>query len=131
MTDRPTYRATATRNQWGWWEIDLPEFDTTTQARRLDLAEQAIREVVVLRRGLPANDTSFDVEVEPELPERTVKELAAIRETQDEAEQLRRAAADMTRRFVTKLQSEMQLSTRDIGRILGVSYQRAAQLARR
>jgi hypothetical protein len=130
MTDRPVYGATATRDDWGWWEITIPELDTT-QARRLDQAEQAVREVVILRRNLPEDDTSFDVFLEAVLPEHTAKELAAVRDAHKEAEAARRSASDLTRRFVTNLQNELGLSTRDIGRILGVSHQRAAQLAKR
>ena len=128
MTTRSTYTAECRRND-DWWAISIPELPGVfTQARRLDRAEQTARNAIALFNDVDQN--SFDVSVvavRPDSVQADLEQYERLRtETIELAERVRRAGHDLAVRLV----EDEQLTVRDAGVLLGVSYQRVAQLVR-
>jgi predicted RNase H-like HicB family nuclease len=122
---QPRYTVTATR-EGGWWELDVKELDGVfTQARRLDQAEAMARDVIATMLDVP--EDSFDVDVMPTLMGPLAGELAEALRARGEAAEAQETARRATDQAARRLQEE-GLPVRDIGRLLGVSYQRAAKL---
>ena len=121
---RETYTATATR-EGGWWFLVVDGVKGAyTQARRLDLAEAMVRDVLAMVLGVP--EDSFDVTIEPD--------LGAVAEVVAEARRDRAAlevAQERARRATDDALAALQgagLAVRDIGALLGLSHQRVAKM---
>lgn len=119
-----TYRVLARRTG-EWWALEVPVLPGVfSQAKRLDQADEAAREAIAVM--LDVEPDEITVQIEPVLPSDARDALAAVRLAQEEArkavererEAMQRAAAVLTK----------QLSQRDAGRFLGVSFQRVHQL---
>jgi predicted RNase H-like HicB family nuclease len=122
---RRAYRVTAERDG-RWWLVRVPEVPAAfTQARRLDQAEAMAREVVSLLLDVP--EDSFDLRVEPVVPPEIAQDLDEARRLRREAKQVAEQASDRVR-HAARILAGQGLTVRDIGSILGVSYQRAQQL---
>ena len=124
-TVRPRYTAIAERDG-TWWVITVPEVDGIfTQSRRLDRVEYMARDAISLMLEVPAD--SFDVEVvenhDPPTQE-VIDDILSIREA---VAAMRRETADRTRNAVLALH-DSGYPQRDIGRMVGISHQRVAQL---
>ena len=120
-----TYTARAERDEGGWWVVTVPELDGVfTQSRRLDRVEDLARDAIALWLEVPS--TSFNVELKAAVPELD-EQIAEVDSLRREAERLREQAAAGSRELAREL-SARGLTVRDIGQVLGVSYQRAAQL---
>lgn len=131
MSDRQAYRASAHRER-GWWVVVVDDLERgkTTQVRRIDQIDQAVRELVVLELDLPESAMDdVDIEIDVELPEDLRCEIASARAAQADADKARRDAAARTVEVVARLRDELGLTVRDVGKVLGVSPQRAQQLA--
>jgi DNA-directed RNA polymerase specialized sigma24 family protein len=124
MSERAIYEVTTWREE-GWWVIDIPEFDLATQARRLDQVESMARDAVAT--WLDVSPDSFDVRITPQFDEDLTKRLSALRAERERAEQAQARATAEARQLAVSLHAE-GLKVRDIGHMLGVSYQRAQQL---
>jgi len=118
------YDATAERDG-KFWVIHVPEVARYTQARNLSEVEAMTRSLISSMLDVDAG--SFDVRVDVYLTDsvRTrldraahLREVAA-KSNSEAALEARRAAAEMAAQGMT---------LRDIGQVLGVSHQRAAQL---
>ena len=126
MTNRTTYRVTAERSG-GWWALEAPEIrGCHSQARRLDQADEMIRDAISLMLDVPPD--SFDVDLVVELEAAAQTALDDAKRMLDVALEARRDAAAANRHAAAVL-AEAGLSMRDVGRLMGVSFQRAAQLA--
>ncbi len=127
MSPRPTYTAVCTRSD-GWWAIEVPGVrGAFSQARRLEQAEEMARESIALLLDVPQD--SFDVTVRPKLPAQLDQMVTQVRQLREQAQRLEAAAAEATRKATHKLRhSQLDLAMRDIGWLLGISYQRVAQL---
>ncbi|MFI7434449.1 hypothetical protein [Micromonospora haikouensis] len=93
-----------------------------SQARRLDQVEGMAREAIALM--LDIDPHSFDVEVEPDLPQevsRARKARSALRKAEESAEE---ATVTAARALLAK-----GYTVRDAGALLGISPQRVSQLA--
>jgi hypothetical protein len=120
------YTALCTRSG-DWWAIRVPELrGGFTQARRLSQAEAMVRDLVSLAKGVPAD--SFEVTLVADLPADVAAEVDAARELRETAERYQREATSAARAAAGTLAGRCGLTVRDIGRILGVSHQRAHQL---
>lgn len=110
-----------------WWLINVPEVSGAhTQARRLDQVEEVSRDLIVLMdEGAPA---SFEIEVVVQLPETVRNQLDRSAEMFQEAARFQAQAAALVRDAAFRLHHEEGLAFRDVGRVLGVSFQRAKQL---
>ena len=125
MSDRRTYQAIA-RRVGGWWAIEVPEVPGAfTQTRRLDQVDTMVREVISLMLDTPSD--SFDIQVLPHIGHALDAEVDSARRAREAADQARLNAAESTRRAAVLL-ARNGLPLRDIGSLLGVSFQRARQL---
>ena len=115
--------ANATRSE-GWWAVEVPEIDGLfTQVRRLDQIVDMVRDAAELLEGIDPD--ALDVEIFANVPHRDMADRAReptehARRTQEEASRAMRCAAQSL--------SGDGLSVRDIGNVLGVSFQRAQKL---
>ena len=128
---RPIYRFAARRDG-KWWvalgdgaqgaeEITGP----LTQGRSLDELQRMIRDAISLMREVP--EDSFEVVMEVDLPAPLAEVAEEARETRQAAELAQRDATSATARAVARMR-EAGYGLRDVGRVLGISYQRAAQI---
>lgn len=121
-----TYTAAAERSE-GWWGVHLVEEPGLyTQTRRLDQIPKMVRDALKL---FP------ELETDPDQAEIIVRVLGDIesqarlaRERMEQAKAEQEEAMALMRRTARSLHQE-GLSFRDVGELLGVSHQRAQQLA--
>lgn len=113
-----------------WWAVEIPEVNggIFTQARRLDQVESMAREAIALT--LDVSPASVEVRVVPILPEEWEADLAEVNDARAAAEAAERRARATTDRIVRRL-LDSGLTVRDVGLLLGISYQRVAKRARR
>lgn len=124
MEAMSTYTADVSRDG-RFWLIHVPEIDRYTQARSLREIEDMTRDLIAVMRGVEPD--SFELNVRLTMPAGVREHLrrvdaARIAEAEARAEaaaELRAAAVDL---------HESGVSLRDLGRLLGVSHQRASQL---
>lgn len=121
-----TYTVTAERGSGPVWVLECAEVGAVSQTKRLDHAADEMREAIAYQAGI--NPDEVNIIVEPVLP-------AHISELKDRAEQQRtqadkaRTKAAESSRTLAKEMKNQGFTTRDMGVILGISYQRAAALA--
>lgn len=123
---RRTFTVTAERGRGPWWVTECAEVGAVSQVRRIDQAADDIREAIAYLSGLP--EDGFDIEVTPVLPDAFWEALRAAQGQRDVAAAANRAAAELNQRAARVLRDE-GLTLRDVGHLMGVSHQRAAQLA--
>ncbi len=126
MTTR--YSATVTR-EGKWWMVRIPEISGLTQARRLGEAQLMAQQYIAVTLDLPRESVSVDLTVEPLGTIDVSGRLAQIRDARQQADVLERAAASGAIALAKDL-AALRVPRRDIGAILGVSFQRADQLVR-
>lgn len=124
MSGRPAYEVITWREE-GWWVIDIPALGVATQARRLDQVEAMARDVIAT--WCEVETDSFDVEVNPRFGPELTERLATLRAEREQAERAQASATGQARELARSLHDE-GFTVRDIGQMLGVSYQRAQQL---
>ncbi|MGW4825453.1 type II toxin-antitoxin system HicB family antitoxin [Streptomyces sp. NPDC004227] len=118
------YRVTA-RRAGDWWALEVPDLPGAfSQVKRLDQAGDAAREAIAVM--LDVEPDNITVDVQPILPEEAQAALTAMRAAQEEA----RKAAEKERAAMQRAAAVLteELSQRDAGRFLGVSFQRVHQL---
>lgn len=121
-----SYTALARRSG-DWWAVEVAELDHVfTQARRLDQVEAMARDAISL--VLEVAPDSFDIVIEPVLPAEIQALVDEVRRTRDIATGAADLAALTARKATRILHDQEGLPLRDVGRILGVSHQRAHQL---
>ncbi len=83
------------------------------------------REAIAFVVGVPANEV--EVEVRPEIPEQVT---AHLRRAEEAAAQAQRATAQerAERAAAARAAQDAGLTVRDIGTVMGVSFQRAQQV---
>jgi hypothetical protein len=128
MKPRRTYRLVVEREP-GWWIVQIPELDLTTQARRLGDVEKNAREAIAAL--LDVGTLTFELEQEVVPPVAVVQELDEARALMDRAAILREEGADRIGRAVDKLIKDFGLTMREAGKLLDLSHQRIAQLVER
>lgn len=123
-----TFTALTERGE-GWWVIQLKEDPgLLTQTRRLDQIADMVRDALELFPELTDDPYKDIVNIEfregeaiADIANQAVQANQKAKQAQEEASQLmRQAAAEL---------SKKGLSYRDIGTLLGVSFQRAQKLA--
>ncbi len=125
VSERKTYDVRTWREE-GFWVIDIDELGLTTQARRLDQVEYMARDAIAL--WLDAAEESFDVAVQRRIPEEIASRVGHLSEARERASRAQAEAAAEARELARSLH-EAGYPMRDIGELLGVSYQRAQQLS--
>ena len=121
-----TYTARVNR-EGKWWMIRVPDIDGLTQARRLGEAEEMARSLIAITTE--ADPHSFDVRVELEAIEdvRVTEWLDRLHDEQDAADEAQTRYRTDQRQFARELAGR-GVPVRDIGTIMGLSFQRAQQL---
>lgn len=113
-----------------WWMVYIPELDGVTQARRVAEAELMAREYIAVTLDMDIEDVAVDVHVTKVGPVDGVEDrLRSIHEERTRAAELERQAIDESTRLAKEL-AEADVPLRDVGAILGVSFQRAHQLVK-
>jgi len=106
--------------------ITVPELPGVfTQARRLDRVESMARDVISLMLEVPSD--SFDVDVVENLDPPTQEAIDDVIAAREAVATLKRSATTKTREIVLTLHRS-GYPHRDIGRLMGISHQRVAQL---
>jgi len=126
MKARPHYTARCER--FGrWWTASFPEVPGVfTQARRLDQVEDEARDALAIFLDV-APDT-VDVNLDVVLPEKWAPLVDAVRDRRADIERCQKEARRALERALEMLVDEAGLSTRDAGRLVGLSHQRVAAL---
>jgi hypothetical protein len=112
----------------GWWAISVDGLKGAhTQVRRLDQAEDAVRDLVGLILDIPTD--SFEVNIDPEIEPPVRMAIKNFEKAQMEAAKAQ-VALSAKREAAAVVISE-KLTVRDAGYLLGISHQRVAQLTGR
>ncbi|HET9346161.1 MAG TPA: type II toxin-antitoxin system HicB family antitoxin [Candidatus Limnocylindrales bacterium] len=124
---RSTYTVTADRDG-AWWAIRVVELPGVfSQARRLTDVERMARDAIALFNGVTRD--SFDLTVQERITPDADAVVVEARMARAEAVESQRVASKKSREAAEAL-ARLGLPQRDIGRILGLSHQRVAQLLR-
>ena len=124
MVQVNTYRVLATQEQ-RFWLLSVPELDIVTQAKKLDRAEATVRDLIAVWLDVPPD--SFAVEVEPQLDDEWTRLLRDRKDARATADKASARASELLRTSVTTLH-DAGLSAREVGSLVGISYQRVQQL---
>lgn len=110
-----------------WWMIEIPSIGGLTQARRLGDVETEATDFIVADQDVAPSSVEVEVtsividdrDYSYEIHEVSSSRAAAVQAELDAMEKTRRLAREL---------AQARVPIRDIGRALGVSYQRAHQL---
>ncbi|WIY82645.1 hypothetical protein [Propionimicrobium sp. PCR01-08-3] len=122
---RKTFVVTAERGRGPWWVTECAEAGSVSQVRRLDQAADDMREAIAYQMGL--GEDTFDIDVHPVLPHEFTSAAEEAERLRKDVARKQREAAEASRAAARALQ-HAGLTLRDIGTVMGVSHQRAAQL---
>jgi len=120
-----TYTSHA-RKEGRWWVVQNDQVPgAISQVTRLDKAAEAQREAIAFVEEIDAEsiEVLVRVSISPDI-DREVEEAAALRA---EAQQREQRSTELRRGVALRLEAE-GYTIRDIGVVLGVSYQRVHQL---
>ena len=124
-----TYHVNASRDGKFWMlEITGPGLKRSgaTQVRRLDQAEDMVRDWLATRFDL-LDETAIEIVIEPVLPAKGRSVVNAVLSKRQAAEVAQREALEATTAAAREL-TKHDLTTRDIGVLLGISHQRVSQM---
>lgn len=124
MVATMTYHAIVSRGD-RYWIVHVRELNRATQARHLRELESMTQDLIAVMTG--AAPESFEVEYDIQLPEAVAAHLRASHELRAAAASTE-AEATAEARAAARALHDLGLPVRDIGRVLGVSFQRAHQL---
>lgn len=116
-----TYRVSVTRDG-RFWFVDVHGVGVT-QGRNLEEVADMARDLITLTNG----DESPELDVHVTLPYGVEQHLVASRALRQTAQEAQSKASEEVRTAARMLHDD-GIPLRDIGRALGVSYQRAHQL---
>ncbi|WP_458681936.1 HicB family toxin-antitoxin system [Prescottella equi] len=119
------YRVEVTR-EGKWWMVAIPEIDGLTQARRLEEVELMAREYIAVDTGVKLDEVSADVDIKVDDIDAGTR-AERIRTERRQAAELESRALAESKELAHDLAAH-NVPVRDIGEILGVSFQRASQL---
>lgn len=110
-----------------FWAVYVPEVDRWTQARRLREIDEMARDLIAVMLDVASD--SFELDIDVAMPDDAAEHLrraeqlrtTAIKAQSDAAAEVRAAALSLQRSGIP---------LRDLGRLLGVSFQRAGQLTK-
>ncbi|MDQ2708281.1 MAG: hypothetical protein M3Z25_11855 [Actinomycetota bacterium] len=110
-----------------YWALYIPEVDRHTQARNLAEIEPIARDMISITEGVDADQ--IELIVNTELPAEVSRRLRRAEELRAAAARAQSDAATEVRAAAVELK-QSGISLRDLGKLLGVSFQRAGQLTR-
>lgn len=122
-----TYKAMFRPDDNGWWFIDVPDLPGChSQARTIASGRNHICEAISLVANVDLD--TFDVEVDYELPKAQQALIANARRARERAAEATQATEAAVRAL---RQGTVKLGIRDVAELVGVSYQRVAQIMKR
>lgn len=124
VADVRIYRVTAERSE-KYWAVYVREIDRWTQARNLREIEPMARDLIAVMEQVPAD--SFSVDIDIQRPATVAARLHRAKELAAVAAAAQSESAAEVRLAARELHDD-GVPLRDIGTILGVSFQRAHQL---
>ncbi len=119
-----TYRAEVSRDG-RFWLVNVPEVDRMTQARTLGELQAMTEDLI--SNMTDASQEAFEVEYQIRVPPAAKAHLDTATRLRDDATQAQAGAAAEVREAAKVLRAT-GMPVRDIGRTMGISYQRAHQL---
>lgn len=120
------YTVTAERGPSGIWVLECDELGVVSQTRRLDRAADEATEAIAFQSGRKPDQ--FEIEVVPILP----AEVETLRQRADDLGMKAKAASEeaaAARSALARKLKDEGFTLREMGQVLGVSYQRASELA--
>jgi hypothetical protein len=123
---KTNYQAHITRDD-KWWLISIDGINGLSQARRLSDAEHNAKELISASTGENLDEITVAINVERVGTVKVARRLATVTAKRAKAAELETAASTATRALATDL-ATAGIPLRDIGTLLGVSFQRAHQL---
>jgi hypothetical protein len=119
-----TYTARVERGE-QFWLVTIPEIQRTTQARTLREVEPMARDLIAVMEQVDPH--SFELKADIVFPSAAYEHWTRAAKLREESARTQAEAAEEARHAALML-AEMGLTVRDVGTVLGVSHQRAAQL---
>ena len=119
-----TYTARVERGE-QFWLVTIPEIQRTTQARTLREVEPMARDLIAVMEQV--DPQSFELKPDIVFPSVAYEHWTRAANLREEAARAQAEAAEEARAAAVAL-SDLGLTVRDVGAMLGVSHQRAAQL---
>jgi predicted RNase H-like HicB family nuclease len=127
MTARKRYVARA-EHDGKWWAITVDDVPGAfSQVRRLTEAKETAREAISLVLDVPAD--SFDVSLSPKFEADVSEILRDLTEAKEMAREAQERLSAAMRLSVEALTRRSGLTVRDAAEVIGVSFQRVAQVA--
>lgn len=126
MVEMRVFTVTAERGASGAWVLECDELGVVSQTRRLDRAADEVAEAIAFQSGLKSGE--FDIKVVPILS----AEVESLRKRADDLGVKAKAASDEATAARSALARKLKaegFTLREMGQVLGVSYQRASELA--
>ena len=125
-----SYRVTYERDETGWWIARVHGVQGVhSNGRTIGEARRRVREALALAIGEKAAKRAT-LTVEVHLPADARHELKQATAARRRAEAATTKASASTARAATALRKKLGLSVRDVGELLGLSYQRVQQICR-
>ncbi|HEY9312984.1 hypothetical protein [Williamsia sp.] len=109
-----------------FWLVHVPEIGHYTQARTVREIESMVTDLVAVSEEVPAESVEV-TSISFTLPDDVQEQLHRAEERQQDATRANSEAAE-ARRAAARLLHDKGLTYRDVGGVLGISHQRAAQL---
>jgi predicted RNase H-like HicB family nuclease len=131
MADLMTYRIDIEMGDNGWWTVDVPSVPGAhTEGQTLARARRNAREVIALMLNLPDGaEESLELEEHLSLPEEVQAVVESARCARRAAEKAAEVAQQATQDALAAIERHLpDLGLRDRADLLGLSYQRVAQL---
>lgn len=119
-----TYKTTAIKSG-KYWHLDIEGFIQGTQARSLAEAEEMAKDFISGMNDEALEEITIDLKIQ--LPE-DIAEVRAEAEHLFKQAKLSNSLAAEKSRQAAKMLKQQGLTLKDIGQVLDISYQRAAQL---
>ena len=121
-----TYTVTAEGGTSDVWVLECAELGAVSQTKRLAHAADEMREAMAYQAGVSPDELNIVVDVI--LPAAIAELKTRADKQRDEAARLTAQAKESTRELAAAMKKS-GMTVRDMGEILGVSYQRAQKLA--
>lgn len=107
------------------WVLECSEASAVGQCRRLSQADAEMREAIAHQLGLGVDE--FEIHLDVALTAESLELVARVAELRHQAAAAAAEASEVQRAAARALAAQ-QLSMRDIGEVMGLSFQRVSQL---
>lgn len=124
MSDKRVFQATAFK-EGKWWTITIPELDQVTGTKKASEVQEYATNLAAAT--IDVLDSEVEVNVSYELPPAVAGAWADARTATAKAKEETIKAAAQTKSVIETLR-EQGYTTRDIEKVLGISFQRVSQI---